>query len=118
MAGQPPLTRSQRHIAGSVIYCGTEFIEVLPPSTRRDPKKPISHQVGQIYGGAGGGVAALAEAGAWLCCWARRDWAARGVSRNAGHKTAVTRCLHGSAGGGDGLLPGAAWGRRVAHILG
>lgn len=51
MAGQPLLTRSQRHIAGSIIYCGTEFIEVLPQSTLRDPKKPISHQVRQIYGG-------------------------------------------------------------------
>lgn len=51
MAGQQLLTRSQRHIAGSIIYCGTEFIEVLPQSTLRDPKKPISHQVRQIYDG-------------------------------------------------------------------
>lgn len=51
MAGQPLLTHSQRHIAGSIIYCGKEFIEVLPQSTLRDPKKPISHQVRQIYGG-------------------------------------------------------------------
>lgn len=56
MAGQPPLTRSQRHIAGSIIYCGKEFIEVLPRSTPRDPKKPISHQVRQIYGGCSGEV--------------------------------------------------------------
>jgi len=52
MAGQPPLTHSQRHIAGSIIYCGKEFIELLPQSTPRDPKKPISHQVRQIYGGS------------------------------------------------------------------
>lgn len=51
MAGQPLLTHSPRHIAGDVIYCGTEFIEVLPHSTQRHPKKPISHQVRQIYGG-------------------------------------------------------------------
>lgn len=63
MAGQLLLTRSQRHIAGSIIYCGTEFIEVLPPSTLRDPKKPISHQVGQIYGAAGEGVRQLLAGG-------------------------------------------------------
>lgn len=51
MAGQQLLTHSQRHIAGSIIYCGKEFIEVLPQSTLRDPEKPISHHVRQIYGG-------------------------------------------------------------------
>lgn len=50
MAGQPLLTHSPRHIAGDVIYCGMEFIEVLLHSTQRHPKKPISHQVRQIYG--------------------------------------------------------------------
>lgn len=49
MAEQPLLTHSQRHIAGSVIYCGTEFREVLAGSTLRDPKKPIAYQVRQIY---------------------------------------------------------------------
>lgn len=51
MAAQQLLTHSQRHIAGSIIYCGKEFIEVLPQSTLRDPEKPISHHVRQIYEG-------------------------------------------------------------------
>lgn len=80
MAGQQLLTRSQRHIAGSIIYCGTEFIEVLPQSTLRDPKKPISHQVRQIYGGCrrrGSGGAARRQLLAGSLAVLRTD-AARG----------------------------------------